>query len=490
MDNPFQLTLGTEQYGQYLGASTMNHVLIYGLPALHALIGLVYSRIRRVPVWDGFVWVRFPSLSLLPLQYLIETTAQSATTVAIFAVTIRDRAIAGISLCLAVTSVTAFLVYLIRTWGPQYSPGVNPVTLERRSKKKTLLNPCFPRRPGVTLIDDGVGENDQWIPIMRTQLKLIVQSILFFIDGDVSWKDSKNCRSGYCRASRLLFMDYTPSAYWFMSVELGVAFLMGILGGIKFGTCDTVAIAILVVLVLFLVVILVLQPYNTAFGTYFNILVTILQVLGAAFAVIVLSRGGADQMVYQERSELMSIVELYLMVGKAVLDLLPKFRDLIVYLYLRGTREGLGLLPQDKVESPTTHSASLGPGGTHSDLTEKLLQTIQASSAADSNCISASNVVTIALPQEQDEENDEFQPAEDTAVDLMFSLPPLPAHSNSHREVENWGYEWDESALGLHVPTRRDLFGEDDDRDGLSVLKQLRPRDSSRGGEGKVTSIS
>ncbi len=63
-------------------------------------------------------------------------------------------------------------------------------------------------------------------------------------------------------------MDYTPSAYWFMSVELRVAFLMGALGGIKVGTCDTVTIVILVVLVLSPVLLLVLQPYNTVFGVY------------------------------------------------------------------------------------------------------------------------------------------------------------------------------------------------------------------------------
>jgi hypothetical protein len=47
-------------------------------------------------------------------------------------------------------------------------------------------------------------------------------------------------------------------------------------------------------LVLFLLTILALQPYNTAFGAYFNILVTLLQVLGAAFAAIALSRSGPD----------------------------------------------------------------------------------------------------------------------------------------------------------------------------------------------------
>jgi hypothetical protein len=82
-----------------------------------------------------------------------------------------------------------------------------------------------------------------------------------------------------------------------MSVDLGVALLMGTLGGIKVGTCNTVAIVTLVLLVLFLLSILILQPYNIVFGAYFNIVVTVLQVLGAAFAGIALTRGGPDRIV-------------------------------------------------------------------------------------------------------------------------------------------------------------------------------------------------
>jgi hypothetical protein len=436
MDSPFQLSLGSQQYSQYLGASMMNHVLIYGLVALHALIGVIYSCIRCVSVWDGFVWVRFPSLSLLPLQYLIETTAQSATIVASAAVSTLDRGIAGISLCFLVAPAVAMLVYLTGSWGPQFFRGASPMSLnEINSRRNRIGETPLLHCKGVT--NSG---QVQWFPSARAKLKLIVDSILFFIDGDISWKDSNNCRPGYCRASRLLFMDYTPPVYWFMAVELGVALLMGVLGGIKVGSCDTTAIVTVVVLILFLVTILALHPYNTAFGACFNILVTLLQVLGAAFAVIALSRGGTDLIVYRERSELMCICGFYLLVGKAVLDLLPKFRDLIVYLYRR-LGEELGTLTLSKAEKNLKpSSSSFGAQGTHDDLTKKLLQTIQASSAADANWVSSINAASEDRPTpQQPEEDDMMGLLEDNADDLPFPLPPppeLPA-------VENWGYEWD-----------------------------------------------
>jgi hypothetical protein len=481
MDSPFQISLGTEQYNQYLGASTMNHLFIYGLPALHALIGVVYSRVRCASIWDGFVWARFPSLSLLPVQYLIQTTAQSATITVTAAVNPWDRAIAGISLGLVVAPVVALLVYLTRTWGPRCIRGVNPITLARReSRKRPNFDPHLDRPLELKIfVEEATERRIQRLQSKRARLGLVVKSIFFFIDGDIKWKDSEDCRPGYCRASRILFMDYTPSAYWFMSVELGVAFLMGILGGIKVGTCDTVAVALLVVLVLFLATILVLQPYNTVFGVYFNILVTVLQVFGASFAVIALSRDGADLIIYQQRSELMSFYGLYLLVGKAVLDLLPKLRDVLFCLY-RLARSLLGSL-KTKERSPNAPSAS-GSGGTHDDLTEKLLQTIQASSAADANWVSSINALTPAAEQHDGEHNDEVGLFEAVTADALFAVPP----PNSRHEEENWGYEWDQSALGPQAPILNAssiFFLLDDGRDGVSLLNRLPPTDFNRGGE-------
>jgi hypothetical protein len=65
--NPFRQEIGSTGYSYYLAAAVMNHLILYGIPLLHVSVAILYARIRKVTVWEGLVWARFPSWSLLPV---------------------------------------------------------------------------------------------------------------------------------------------------------------------------------------------------------------------------------------------------------------------------------------------------------------------------------------------------------------------------------------------------------------------------------------
>jgi hypothetical protein len=424
MDNPFQLSVGPDKYGQFLAASMMNHLLIYGLPLLHALIGVIYSVVRKVSIWEGFVWVRFPSLSLLPLQYFAETTASSAMVTAIYAEEEWHRAVAIISLLFTLSLVIGLFVHLRRSWAAECIPGVSPFTLARlEAAKKGRHHESDPKGNGT-----------------RSRLALVVDYVGYFVDGDVKWKDADPQRKkGYCRANRLLFMDYNGSNYWFMSVEVGVAALMGLLEGVKLGlgTCNAVVIVIIVVLIVFLLIIVARRPYNSPFGSYFNILVTAVQVAGATFAAIALFGGGSA---YQSRCELMTLVGVYLLIAKAVMDLLPKLKRLALLLYRKCCL---------RQKDPALHNT---------DLTQRLLETIHQEGQLEKEVLADHGATAVV----------------DVGAAEADALLPEMEEDETERA---WSYDWDPSDFAtLDLPQRR----ADDESDGTFLLARFRPKESNR----------
>jgi hypothetical protein len=351
MDNPFQLRIGPAKYGYFLAASMLNHLLIYGIPLLHAFMGFIYSKITKVPLWEGFVWARFPSLSLLPLQYFVETTATSAMVTAVYAEENWHRAVAVISLAMTFGLVVAILIHLLRSWAAEFVPGQNPITATRGGKHQKRSHAPEPA---------SLSESSRW----KERLILYVEYLDYLLSGGVTWKDADPERSkGYCRANRLLFMDYRPSSYWFMTVELGVAAIMGLLQGVRMGLgqCTPIGFTIVSVLVLFLLAIVLRCPYSSLFEAYFNIAVTALQVIGATFAVMALLVGGT---IYQERCEQVTVVGLYMLIGKAIVDLIPQVKRCLTLVY-------------NQICAAFSRAISSHVPAERWDLAERLMETIQ-----------------------------------------------------------------------------------------------------------------
>ncbi len=312
-ESPFQQRFGSGREGEFVAAALLNTVLIYGFGACHALIGFVYARYQGLPIRNGFVWVRFPSLSLIPLQYLAEATCGSAIVTLIYA-SDRDwhhRMAAAISLILVVGLVFALPVYLLRSWAAQLIPGEHPSQFAKARYRKSI---CSDRLDA---------DADRKGNPVRQRLSIGWTWLKYFIESDSKWQDKSKENPGYCRANRLLFMDYTEDNYWFIGVEVGVAALMGILGGIKLGPdrCAPVAVCITLSLVAFLLLLLVRRPYCNLLDTYFNILVTVIQVGGALYTTAGLLGPDRDRLYNREQAELMTTIGLYLLTSKLIFDL-------------------------------------------------------------------------------------------------------------------------------------------------------------------------
>ena len=340
MQNPSQLTIGPSKYGQFVASAIINPIIMFSLAGIHALIGVVYAKVNRLPIVEGgFTFVRFPSISVLPLMYLAEPTCGGAVVTIIYAEEMHYRVLAGIFLTITLGLVVALFVYLKKTWAAEMIPGQNPLRLDRQ--KRTAIED-----------DDDINAKES---IWKLRNRKFTYTLGYFIDGGVRWKNAPGAQ-GYCRRNRIMFMDYTGRWYWFVTVELGMAALIGILDGIKLGAgqCKGIIIALLILLAIFFVAVVGLRPYNAPFLLLFSILVTGLQLWGA-IAMTVAMYG--DDESWQSTAENMSIVGVYLVIFRAFFDIAPKAKQLITAI-IRSICK-----PKRKAND-------------HQDLTERLLEVV------------------------------------------------------------------------------------------------------------------
>jgi hypothetical protein len=444
MENPFRQRFSGGQAGQFLAASVMNHLLIVGIPLLHVSIGWIYGQVQKVSTSEGLSWAKFPSLSLIPLQFFVEATCSSSVIVLIYAAEPIHRLAAAVSLITCTALVVAILVHVIRSLASKFVAG--PLPNRERAKSRAAAHTARISDPfGEVAPRNSIAEGRG----ILERFKFRVEGVVFFLDSDSKWVDADPYhRNGYTRANELFFADYNGPNYWFMGVEVGVAAMMGILEGIKLGPgkCTPVSVTILIVLVGFLILMVVRMPYHTLLDSYFNVLVTIVQVTGAIYATVGLATRQSDP--YKDRSELMAMIGLYLLVGKAIIDILMKVRELLVELHhiLSDSSKKEGVLRS--VRNP--------------NLTERLLETIQLEKVEEQVARRASSSMLLEVTKRE---------RSPTVVLSRHpsSRSPLQSHLNP---TSKWEIEWEPSDfVSLELPSR--LTDTQRGQEGSSLLLNL-----------------
>jgi hypothetical protein len=251
---------------------------------------------------------------------------------------------------------------------------------------------------------------------------------------------------------------------------------MGILGGIKLGPgrCGPVAVCIGLVLVVFLVLLFVRRPYCNLLDSYFNILVTIIQVGGALYTATGLLSADPGKANYcVDQSELMATIGLYLLISKMILDGTLKVKELV------------------KKTKTLTHSVQLPVP--NADLTQRLLDTIQHENEVEIVFQLERNSegrledelrqteADLLIPEEDPEAVEEFPQPENTPEPTIpgttFDQDPMvvqPSEPNiSSREDHSWNYEWDPSEVTLLELPAPQYFGRDSDDDGTDILRRF-----------------
>ena len=438
MQNPFQASIGPTPYGEFIASSVLNHVLIFGVAFVHALSGAVYAKLKHISFVEGLTFVRFPSITILPILYLVEPTCMSAMVTIIYGETPLWKAMGVFSLLLSLAIVCSTFMYLRRTWHADMIPGESPFKMRR--KRRELIND-----------DDDVetAKEAMW----RLRLRQCYTLIGYFIDGGVAWKDHPG-HKGYCRRNRLLFMDFTGKWYWFMTAEIAMAAFIGILDGVKlgYGQCNAVVIALIIALFIFLVAIIALRPYNAPFLLFFSICVTILQLFGAICMAVAMFSGDDS---WQEMAEMTSVIGIYIILGRAIFDITPKIKQFISMIIKSFCRK------------------KKGPTSGHVDLTERLLEVVHQDgdddikvedhdAAAEQERVNANNSFAIEeeLPEVDTSEWPEYDWDENNFVN------PLP------REVDNEVYIG-VSGLGEHeiikkLNARKELV----EKENLETIRQ------------------
>jgi hypothetical protein len=185
---------------------------------------------------------------------------------------------------------------------------------------------------------------------------------------------------------------------------------------------------------LFLVVICWKRPYNSPFGSIFNIFTAFLQLLGACFVAAWMFSGVPD---YRKYGEDTTVVSLYLLLLKTVFDILPKVKQIgkFVISTIRGKRSkaaskksrrnaDTGLLSQQLLAAVRDEADELA-GGDHADLaTREMQQRGQLLTEADAE-----------LPEFDNEDNDtsagwsDLEADEENEEDLFIEMLPEPPAS-------------------------------------------------------------
>jgi hypothetical protein len=386
----------------------------------------------------------------------MEPTCMTATTLIVSSPVLEEKIAGALSLTVVVSLLLGIFVYLRRTWAARMTREEHPSVLARERAVRLAKHQA--KHPGAAPgnLAPSCGET-------------IRDYYAFFVDGGIHWwdKDPVNMK-GYCRGNRLLFMDFHEKNYWFLVVEAGVAVLCAILDGVKLGPgkCNPVVIVICVVLFCFLVTVLTLRPYTAPFLSLFSILTAGIQFAAALFMAFALFDLGNN---FQSRAETLAFVGMYLIVARALFDVVPKLIRLALLLHrsLFGKKKRYDDSDDDSDDSE--HEGKRPHGrNVNVDLTQRLLQTVQATNvesqirlndhatAASLEMRDTERKATERLLRENDEEEaDEFDFLDELLDDNDNGDGKKKRKDRTDAPLRQDEYYWDPSQFAnLTLPER------------------------------------
>ena len=276
ISSPTGIAIGSEDVAYHLGAAIMNPLLIALLAGMQ--LGGAWWRARRVhgTLLDGIIWIRFPSLLAFPIMLLLEATTSSAMIVMIYGST-GGRIASCLSLMISVAVPVAAGFHL------------------RHIRNHAHCVACEPK-------------------------SIFVK----FIDGMTKWRDTSESR--YCRRNRLLFCDYNERNCWFITIEMSMCVMCGLLGGIKlgFGRCNGVIIVLFVVLLVYIATLVIRRPYTSPLIFTFGAITTALQLFSV---VMMMLHKFGDVSGALSAADVGSVIAMYVLLVQTIVGIYPRLRS-------------------------------------------------------------------------------------------------------------------------------------------------------------------
>ena len=402
--NPSRLSIGDPKYGQFVAIAIFNHIIILGVALGHFLFAVMYAFFFKVTIGQGTSRARCPSLTIIPVLAFLEPTCMGAVVTIIYGDSAGLKIVGILSLMLCYVYVVGLFVYLKKTWAGVFIKGENPGLFIKAKKR-------------IAITDDDDPLRNEARP--KTFGRRLLAWLGYFVDGNVSWKDSDpENNKGYCRRNRLLFMDFIGEWYWFLAVELLVCALCGTLDGIKLGVsqCNGIIVALIVILLGYLAFIAKTKPYNAPFLMLFSLALTVIQLVAAIFMAVSMFGGGDS---WQERAEVLTVIAFYTIIFRAFFDIAPKVKQMINQVI----KSLCGKKKQKK--------------SNNLDLTEQLLVAVRQDENVENQVNAAPTDVNAAQNEEMEMMLPEFEVEEEEEYEeLDLDNPTYHDLSGDYRDVD------------------------------------------------------
>jgi hypothetical protein len=349
MEHPTQVSIGDDDVQHLAGAAAMNIVVIGGIILVHFLVaaGIAAHGKKTSPTASfrdrlshAMGASRFPAATVMFITMLLlqPTITAAVLTIRFGTNAALSYAIGGVSLvCIALPSA-AVTIYVARNFGSSYkelapepaapnadaqsSAGATWLSDDARKRLQEALKRRRIRSAVITGGDRGKGD----------EVDGAVAVLWDFIDGtNGKWVDQE-ANPGFTKRFGLMFTMYDPKREWFITVELGLMAVCGVLDGFRSDQdwmCKLLVYLLCSVHVSYLCSLVLLRPYGTKFDTVTFIFLAASQLVAAACIALTMNDIGPKDALYQA-TEYATTVTMFVATGKAVADLLVQVVKLVI----------------------------------------------------------------------------------------------------------------------------------------------------------------
>ena len=284
MDSPIPLALGSNDAKYYAGGMIMNLCIVAGFSLMVIAASLAASFWAGGSIISGMTKLRCPSVISVPLMILLQP------------------------------SVTCAMVATVRPGGDVIFQGLGIGVL--------CLCVLVPTLYGWFIHDEFSAQAVEYA-LARAPPSLL-RTAKIFLFGTTKWQDSV-FGSGFAQRHRLFFVDYRQNRHWFIVVEMVMCIACGGMEGLKLGEgrCGPVLIALVVVTVVYLILVTLVRPFDAHYSNAHTILLCTMQCISAVCVLLNQLYGFTTADTVAQWS---TILSLYLVMGRAAVDLLPLAR--------------------------------------------------------------------------------------------------------------------------------------------------------------------
>jgi hypothetical protein len=288
-DNPSRGAIGDTPVRYFAGAAVYNSVLLLSFAAAQ----LAVAAARKCATGDSLAaclsWVRFPSLSLFPLLYLLQPTAAAA-----FALVVSGAGAALMVVGLVVAAALlagggAIYLGIFRAFGAKFVRN-DLVTMRLDAEEVAALSGETAARArwrrATFIVFAALGEWEDCAPA-ADEADSLTLALVMGHGGDDAAADNA-AGASFVRRNFLFFADYSDRFTAFILVETAVSFAMGLLGALTATLsveCSEAAWALLALLGGYFALMLWMRPHESRFNLWFMAGTALLEWVATVFAL-------------------------------------------------------------------------------------------------------------------------------------------------------------------------------------------------------------